>query len=890
MKEVKPNIAELITADSWRQLFDADRSDLQDLILLAESEESKERARLILAGLKQAESRSWLCMLAMEEERIWLNDLLQSTTFLPEKPELKAAFLVITNQWDRYLNEYGVQGHADLLSSIGQASEISNKILAKIERTSDPSCAKFVLELFFDKASREFSFKTKAGSNSKLETRLQAVLADLKTDDCRTLVCNRWQQTRDLRLAKILKDYDWLPTEPLELRILAGLKQGSLDRNELDQDSVPILIEACRDEDKEIRENAIDVLSTIKDKPAQREILDRLFGKSGDPSQSEYEQSLLDRIISRLEYGPETVEERALFAVLAQDWSTYAKLDPDGSNLQAVFSSGSIELRQRISNCLKESARFDWIVNVCGPQGKLKLSEMNELDWQLLQKSLSASSSWDKLWNLVPVLPASSARKFLQRLAQVGWQPADSADRERFERLLSYSKRLSTEQPGIWSDVCIWKVIDIGGNLFEQLHGGAAMWESRFSFSHDGTEFFMLDRYGDLRTWGLPSCLPGRLHIEGLKPLSAIAASPKQAYIALGEENGSVWICDLEGRKVSHRLRHDGYADLIPSRISYLKFSQNGNFLQAGQRSPGNPSGTINLSWQSSNWQKTPYPFPAYSEVSLDNQWLLYKSDNSVVLEQLDKKRTQSAAVPISFRTGEVQFLPNSRGVLRREGGRLKVLNIPNLMQVDEAVCPNFATMMISDYGNHRLACFGADYSWTFFENPYASNEKAHKPEQDPFFLFNQTLQHSHSNFGVADARSTSLRRHTGDSSRQALIDAGVSVSQVNDLNSVSVGYSVFQGLKDSNSQYFAIVHASGKVSFWVSSLFKYAQKSSALMNEEDFSALGTRLNSSSTSESEKNWIRFMLELAGSYEHCAISISESGNNYVELAQFDIELA
>ena len=878
-------VEEQISADSWRQLFDCSAADLGALVSLAEeSGRFADRCRIVLSGLKQEEARIALCSLAMQKERPWLNTLLATSSYLPSEKKQHSAFFVITQQWNKYLHQYNKSGHAELFEHISSASDFSFRILEQIEKTDDVSCVRFILDLLLDNSVSSISFTTRAGKSSSLENRLLVVLANLDDANCQKLVFQKWFDTRDDRLANLIPKYPALICQTLEHNLLRQLKFGGVDESSLAHaskigrgrletltaEAVPILLRACLDFDVSVSRAARNLVTRLEDADAQKEILSIYLG------QVEVEPAhlrVIERLAARLKYSPEQKDDQVLFKLLLRDWDAFVELDPQSKITQRIYQWASQSLRQRIALALKESSRFEWIVNVCGPEGKIKLSEMSNDDWQLLQKSLSSTSSWDEIWKLIPLMPAANAKKFLQRLQQVSWKPAESSDKESFDRLVNYANRLSTDHPPIWSNLVLWKTIDLGGPLLNQIRGGLEMWESRFAFAFDASEFFMLDKNSEVLTWALPSCLPGRFHIDTDNALTAIAASPISPLLALGTPGANVQLCDLDSRRSGKKLLHDCKSEEAgKSRIKNLSFSASGDYLMAILRSTG-PSLCCNtISYQTDSWKKTLPPLPPYSNISVDNQWLLYSEFNQVHLERMDGKRSRVASIPTSFRSSTLHFLPDGSGIIR-DDGRLSLYTLPGLIRLQKVRAPGSISrsFIVSEQNRYRvIGLVEPDYKWVLLDCP--NKEQIHPSEER-----------------LVDLRYPPWQRSETISYRQTLHDAGVDTNLVGDLNDTDSPQDVCLILKDPSSQYLAVVHTSGKVSFWVSDLFRFAQTSAALMSESERATLQMRLHSSETSETELNWLKFIFELSGTYEHCAISIAEAGNDYVELSEFDIEI-
>ncbi len=894
--KAETNTLATLESESWRQLSDCSKEQLEELLSFLDENDSarelKERVALIISTLRRKEARERACSILIEKEHSWLEAVLANSDLLPNDRQAQLAYLILSCQWQKYLHLFRTDKHRELAQKLKDDDSVSRRMLEKICNSNDLNCVRIVLELFCMKSLRP-----------ELERTLHLALAEKASEEARLEVCKFWLDSRDERLAKIIKYFEWLPQKPPRLRVLAALKTGFSAYAEkiagkngfgnaggiFSAESIEYLIEATGDQDPQLSKSAKETIVSLKDQDLQEAVLARLLGKS---SAKAHEIDALQELAPAFEYEPSDHADRVLFALLLHDFDRFVLLDPESKTLQSIYTKADHELKERIACCLQAAKHHEWMLTVCGPHESLKLSEMTELDWQLLQKTLSASSAWDKLFRILPLLPASSALSFLKRLALVQWAPENHEDRERFERLLSFSKRLKSAHPAIWSDIELWKVLDLEKEYAGRLEGGAGSWDSRFGFSFDGGEFYELESQSRIRSFSLPSCHPGSLKLNISSNLTAIALSPRQSLMALGDENGRIWLYDTKARKIENRLetgliesgsfesklfeaklfeanffeqfgggQSAASSPSGPTAITYLNFSASASYLLALQKSNLKPELAESVAFQTNNWQRTAFAIPPYASVSENNSWLLYRELNSLILEKLNYKREKKGSIAISFRDSQMDFLPDSSAVFLNDGLSINVYRTPDLLIRERKNLSNFGCLCLSEQQRSKLLVLASDYSFCFFNTDKDSVDKAE--------IFQQASSQT-------------------ESQRLRLTEAGVTLALANDYHAAMEPYSVFRILKDPEGQYLAIVHASGKLSLWVSSLFKYAQKSAALMDSQDFAHLRSRLNSSNSSEDELNWIRFILELSGSYEHYAIEISDSG--CLEFSCFDIELA
>ena len=852
----EPTTEDILLTENWRELFDCEDWRVDYLVHFGESDDAqkRERARVVLSGLRRRTARQELCKLAMQTERPWLDELLASTNFLPESKDELAVFLLSTKQWDRFQIE--VLDNTAVFARLTQKTPLSARVLQSIKSSQELAAVKLLLKFALD------------GSLPPgiLANAVNDGLASQKLPECKQEICQRWFASKDARLDSVLKSLDWLPLEPDELRISVALKCNKQLPEPFTVSQLAILCANIDNADPEISLRAAEALRSLDDVALQAEFYE-LYFVSVSP--------VLDALAATLPYRPKSNEDQVLLSLLTQNWDEFARLDSAGKITAQIYQSANSQLRERIAKCLRASAHSEWIVNISGAQDTLKLSQMTDLDWQLLQNALSASSSWSEIWKAIQLMPATAARRFIRRLLQVGWRPEQEDEKHRFERLSSLIKRLPFEQVTIWSDIEFFSSIDLGSKLLGHPDdGGLAALESRFAFSNDGSAFFFLARNGQFRMWNLPSMLAGQLTISSLPSLTNFACSPSDPLLACAGAGRDVFVCDLIEKRIVERTR--GYETTFDYRISNLEFSSSGNYLSACMRrlEPRAERSSIanGMMWKTNSWKDPSSPIPPKSCISPDDNWLLYQSMGAFYLCPIDNRRSPVAFNDPLFRIRQSSFLPDSSAVCFTERTRLNIHEIPSLARRDSIFSANSSVMTINDLSRYRMLCLRDDYSWSFVDLP--------KGERN-----------ADGSLRSADGDSESAPSFVTRPFRNQMEEAGVRLASVVDLHGSASTHTIIQVLKDPGNQFIAIVHAGGHVSFWQASLSRYARKPAPLLNENDMVTLRNYRTNDALGESEQNWLQFILEHAGSFEHYAVEVTDlQDTRAVTLGGFDIEIA
>ena len=835
-----PSTEDLLLGQSWRQLFDCETWRVDYLVHYAECDDTskRDRARILLSGLRRRASRHKLCRLAIDQERGWLNDLIGATDFLPEVQVEIPKFLALTRQWARYLNEVGTV--RPLIRILSEASDSSARLSKNLAQISEPAGIKLLLDLYCEASSLP----------ANEEDSIKATLISQKSPDCIQTIFSRWAQQRNPRLVSIINELNAAELNDVRIELLAALKLNK--PVSLPPADITLLLDCLDDEDPQISEAARKTLLLLDRNGGgvmSKDFFERLCANPTD--------SFL-QVSSQLSSRPEQICDRVLFCALTGNLGELSQIDPEGVVLGQVYRNGSASgrltdgLKSRLFDFLRSSAKSEWVNNVFGVKEKLRLSTMTDLDWHLLQNALSASSSWDELWRLVHLAPALSARRLLRRLTQVGWRPEAKEDLLRFEKLQYFAKRISSEHIPLWSGIEYLGSIEIGSPLFGGRGDvGVASLENRFGFSSDGSSFFFADFSGAVKMWHLPSLLSSTFVVDDVTNVCSIALSYSNPLIACSDLTNTISVCDLlENRVVAKCTLPESRANL---RVGNLRFSESGNYLTGNLLQPQRNVPINGIMWDARDFSLEPQAIPQGATISSDDELLLYRTHGAIHLTRLDRKSALLDHHDTFFRVRGADFLPDASAIVLYERAKVHLHNVRDFERVHTASLQQEQSTFIFDQAQLRWLSLHEDYSFGF--STINSAKIAHEF---------QTQSH-----------------------KQFLSDNNVLLSSVHDRGAASPGRSVLQLHSDARKGYLAILHAAGTVSFWASPFSKLSCRPPLHFTQVERDQIRLSLMSSRLSESELAWLRFISELSGSLEHYAVELADS--DAITFSDFEIEL-
>lgn len=267
-------------------------------------------------------------------------------------------------------------------------------------------------------------------------------LTQLQKPDAIDALCSQWQQSRAPLLEQAILARGYIARKPAGTQVLSALKNGKpgilLDGK---AEVVPALIQACRDGDPEIAQQAQAAVLLLKDPEAQDEVC-RIYLEQNDP--------IARQAAIQAGYLPIEAHQRALFFFLTDSWERYQALDFDRRLLRSAYGAARAELRQRINARIRASGRVDFLTVITGGDSRARIAAMSPDEVQFLVQMLIEKQAWEQLWKRVFELPFGASLQAIQVLANSHWQPKPPDERAAMSDLISLANtRMENHEPGI---------------------------------------------------------------------------------------------------------------------------------------------------------------------------------------------------------------------------------------------------------------------------------------------------------------------------------------------------------------------------------------------------------------------------------------------------------
>ncbi|MEA5490219.1 MULTISPECIES: WD40 repeat domain-containing protein [Pseudanabaena] len=260
----------------------------------------------------------------------------------------------------------------------------------------------------------DYLIKALDDADSKIIEVAEICIRQLRNQQTIDSLCSRWVQNRNQQLEKIIRQGNYLPSQPIRVRILVALKFNQFQAIDLKEAmTVDILLAAMNDKDSQIVKFANYSLTHLKDKA----IIDSLCKRwIENPSK------LLENIIREGGYEPEEASDKALFYFLMDEWQKYEDLDFDQSLLSKAYRSANQGIQNRISDKSRKAGRSEFIKIITNSNRSFDDEKMTDQDWETFIDILASNPDRKVIWRFLYNAPAIRSKQLLDKLSKASFQ------------------------------------------------------------------------------------------------------------------------------------------------------------------------------------------------------------------------------------------------------------------------------------------------------------------------------------------------------------------------------------------------------------------------------------------------------------------------------------
>jgi len=275
-------------------------------------------------------------------------------------------------------------------------------------------------------------------SDEEIASRARQCLPYLQGQPTVDAFCQLWSETRSPLLENALIMAGYKARGPAKVRVLAALKTGALNIAEkVPPSGLSALLEATRDVDETIRQNALAALAHLKDENTRDALCQMVIEHDApdDPLVITARETALAH-----QYAPREPEMRALFYFLTEQWRAYDGLDFDQSMMRTIYEASPAEMRQRIAAQVQSAGRTDYLTILTGVNSRARAEAVSPSESALMIRILTGNREYARLWSLITDVSLPFALEIMHILLENQWRPESEADAAVFDELSRLSR------------------------------------------------------------------------------------------------------------------------------------------------------------------------------------------------------------------------------------------------------------------------------------------------------------------------------------------------------------------------------------------------------------------------------------------------------------------
>jgi hypothetical protein len=299
----------------------------------------------------------------------------------------------------------GLQNHWPLFGA-----SIRRKAAAKLTADSSAEAVPLLVEALKD-------------GDAQVRATADGALRGLREQAAIDRFCVLWMEGRDSALGKVLREKRYVAAQPLKVRVFTSLFVG---QPETGAEAVPLLLEALKDGDVQVRSTADGALRGLKERDAVAALCQIAIAQPSGPAA---------KICVETKKRPSDPEQAALLLFVTRQLDEYFKEDFEFQNLRTAYDRAGEAVKALVMEVVRGGDR-----RCLGFFGRRKpLSECSESEIKLATESALRHKDWPRLFRAFQELPMKHGFPLIEEFRKSGWEPEQADLKALYKAVLSES-------------------------------------------------------------------------------------------------------------------------------------------------------------------------------------------------------------------------------------------------------------------------------------------------------------------------------------------------------------------------------------------------------------------------------------------------------------------
>ena len=261
-------------------------------------------------------------------------------------------------------------------------------------------------------------------TDAQVRTTADAALHSLKNQQAVDRLCALWVEKRDAALAAVVREQGYVAAQPVKVRVLSSLLTG---QPATDAEAVPVLVEALKDSDAQVRGTANSALRELRERDSVDVLCTLAVREPAGPAA---------KICIEARKRPSDPEQACLLSFVTRQLDEYFQEDFEFQGLRQAYDRADEAVKAFVMDVVRGGDR-----RCLGFFGRRKpLSECSEGEIQLAIDAALRHRDWPRLFRAFQELPMKYGFPLIAEFRKSGWEPEQADLKALYRGVLTESK------------------------------------------------------------------------------------------------------------------------------------------------------------------------------------------------------------------------------------------------------------------------------------------------------------------------------------------------------------------------------------------------------------------------------------------------------------------